>query len=146
MIHQFKHIFSYWIFIWSILYIFGFTMYNPLFALYMGLIINIIMYLLFLFYKNYYNSLLFLILNTIIKLIPILIILKYKNKTTIHLKDIYFTIFLFLIFFIANINNKNKYSFFNRIKTLRYFKDKKITTIGMYITHLIIKKIKNSLM
>lgn len=90
-------IFSYWIYLWYVLYFFKIVSYSPKFALILGLIDNIIMLLLMIHYgTNKKTILLFIIINTIIKIVP----LYYLRYQKIRLTDIYFTILLFAIFVI----------------------------------------------
>jgi len=88
-------IFSYWIFVWYLLYIFNCTMYNPKFALILGLIDNIIMLFLMIHYNTPIKTIvIFIIVNTLIKIVP----LYYLRKDILKWKDVYFTGVLFLIF------------------------------------------------
>jgi len=88
-------IFSYWIFIWYLLYIFNCTTYNPKFALIFGLIDNIIMLFLMIHYNTPIKTIvIFIIVNTLIKIVP----LYYLRKDMLKWKDVYFTGVLFLIF------------------------------------------------
>ena len=96
-------VFSYWIYVWFVIYYFHLTNYNPKFALILGLIDNIIMLILMIFFGSEIKTIiLFIIINVLIKVVPIYY-LKYK---IIKLKDIYFTIGLFLVFIIWLHYNK----------------------------------------
>jgi hypothetical protein len=65
-------VFSYWIYVWFILYVFKITSYSPKFALILGLVDNIIMLLLMIYFGSKGKTiLLFIIINTFIKVIPI---------------------------------------------------------------------------
>lgn len=97
-------IFSYWIFLWFILYEFGVVPYNPKFGVIIG-IIEIIGTAIFLLYhkflyegdriKKFGTTLaLFLLANFIIKCIPLYFLLD----TTIHNIDVFFTLLLFMIY------------------------------------------------
>lgn len=98
-------VFSYWIYIWYLLYAFRFISYSPKFPLILGLIDNAGMLALMLLYGTNYNTILyFIIINTLIKIVP----LYYLWSKPIKLKDIYFTIILFLIFVLwLHINRQN---------------------------------------
>lgn len=99
-------VFSYWIFAWYLLYFFGFfKLYNPKFAMILGISINLIMlFLMFYYNTKYYLILLFIIVVAIQKIIPLYIILDDK----IHNKDIIATFILFIIYlFWYKFNNKN---------------------------------------
>lgn len=90
-------IFSYWIYLWYVLYFLKIVSYSPKFALIIGLIDNIIMLLLMIHYGTSKKTIiLFVIINTIIKIIP----LYYLRHDKILLTDIYFTILLFAVFLI----------------------------------------------
>lgn len=98
-------VFSYWIYVWFLLYIFKFISYSPKFPLILGLIDNIIMLLLMLYFGSKSKTIiLFIIINTLIKVIP----LYYLRNQTIKMRDIYFTIGLFIIFVIwLHINKQS---------------------------------------
>jgi len=88
-------VFSYWIYLWYILYAFKITDFSPKFPLIIGLIDNIIMLLLMLVYGTSRETIFyFLIINTLIKVVP----LYYLRNEPIKLNDIYFTVFLFIVF------------------------------------------------
>lgn len=95
-------IFSYWIYVWFVLYYFtGLIPYNPLIILTVALIINIIHYTILFtinkkkYYKDIVWSLIFAIFFA--KLVPIILISDHK----IHLiKDIKFSILLVLVWII----------------------------------------------
>ena len=90
-------VFSYWIYVWFLLYFFQWTKYSPKFALLIGLIDNIVMLLLMILFGTSMTTIInFVIINTIIKIIP----LYYLRKERITIKDIYFTCVLFLLFVI----------------------------------------------
>jgi len=110
------YIFSYWIFIWFLLYYFRIIKdYNPIFAIILGIIFNCLQLIGLLFYKNYKKAFYFIIANIFLKIIPFYLI---KNKT-IKQKDILFTIFLLIIFIIYSLLfNKNQIkSFTQSLKT-----------------------------
>ena len=105
-------VFSYWIFAWYLLYFFGFfKLYNPKFAIILGIIQNLIMlFLLFYYNTKFYLILLFIIVVTIQKIIPIYTIWNDKIQN----KDIIATFILFIVYlFWYKINNKK---FSNTIK------------------------------
>ena len=100
---RFDFIFSYWIFFWYICYILKITKLSPKFALIFGLIENLLMLVLMIVKKskNIFN---FILINTLIKVMPVLSLANEKIKVS----DIYFTIFLFVLFILwLGINNKN---------------------------------------
>jgi hypothetical protein len=103
-------IFSYWIFIWFLLYYFKFTKYNPLLTLIVGYIITVGELIYLISQKtNKYNLIKFTVINIIIKVIPILLI--YNHKITF--KEFVVNFYIFLIYIITmaimNINPANIY-------------------------------------
>ena len=99
------YIFSYWIFLWFILYLLKLVPYNPKIIIILG-IIEILFTLIYLILKNASIRQItkFLIINIIIKFIPLLLI--YKDQ--IERKDIYATVILVLIYLIwMYINDVN---------------------------------------
>ena len=88
-------VFSYWIYIWFLLYIYNYIPYSPKFALTLGLLDNIVMLFLMFVWKTSIKTIIwFLFINTLIKVLP----LYYLRKEDYELKDIYFTAGLFLVF------------------------------------------------
>lgn len=116
-------VFSYWIYVWYILYAFKLTHYSPKFPLILGLIDNVIMLILMLLYGTSKRTIFyFIIVNTLIKIVP----LYYLRNESFKMKDIYFTAFLFVIFILWL--HINKQSLFGNIKiihdSLLFGKDK----------------------
>jgi hypothetical protein len=108
-------IFSYWIFIWFILYYIGLIKYNPLFILIVGYILTLGELIYMIFMKiSYYNFMKYFIINIIIKFIPILLLLiKFNFQVNIKQIDIYISILLILIYFLIMIMiNKNPYIYY----------------------------------
>jgi len=106
-------VFSYWIYLWYVLYAFKITTYSPKLPLILGLIDNIIMLFLMLVYGTSKRTIFyFIIINTLIKVVP----LYYLRNEAIKMKDIYFTIFLFIIFIFWL--HLNKQSLFGNIKLI----------------------------
>ena len=94
-------IFSYWVFIWYLLYIFRITNYNPLFALYLGLFENLFTIGLMLYNRSKY-TILFLINVLLFKGIPIYTL----RKLSFSVNDVFRTILLFCIYlFWVRIND-----------------------------------------
>jgi hypothetical protein len=98
-------VFSYWIYIWFILYVLKFTEYSPKFPLILGVIDNLIMLVLMLLYGTSSRTIFyFIIINTLIKVVP----LYYLRNEPIKLNDIYFTCGLFLLFvFWLHVNEQS---------------------------------------
>lgn len=111
--YRFDFVFSYWIFVWFILYYYKIILYSPLFALIIGLIYNIFLYL-YLIYKyiknkTSYNLFVlfdFIIVNFFIKILP-LYYLIYVEKNNDY--DIQITLLLFLLFIIWMFINRKIY-------------------------------------
>lgn len=98
-------VFSYWIYLWFILYYLNITTFNPKLAIILGVIDNAIMlFLMMIFGTSNRTIMYFIIINTLIKIIP----LYYLRNKAINLSDIYFTFILFLIFIIwLHINSQS---------------------------------------
>ena len=111
-------IFSYWIFIWYILYILHFVQYNPKFALLFALIFNIIQIFVMIYYKNSWILIfLFSFVVFLIKGIPLWTLRSYPYE----IKQIIYLIVLYTIYSLwLFINNTNPYIYikntYNRIK------------------------------
>ena len=126
------YIFSYWIFLWFILYLLKIVPYNPKLIIILG-IIEILFALIYLIVKN--TSLRkitkFFIINIIIKIIPLLLI--YKDP--LMKKDIYATIILVLIYLIwMYINNVNVIKVYKKLSN--YYLEKKNLTSITYTSQL----------
>ena len=92
-------VFSYWIYAWYILYAVKITKYSPKFPLILGLIDNIIMLILMLIYGTSKRTIFyFIIINSLIKVVP----LYYLRNESVKMKDIGFTILLFVIFILLS--------------------------------------------
>ena len=129
---RFDFIFSYWIFLWYVLFIFKFTKYNPIFAIILGIIINIIYLAFMIYYKNdIIYILLFIIINFCIKVIPLLTL----RNTKYNKKDIYALIFYFtLYYFWVHYNNSNISFLLKTISLIKH--NKPFTPLIYYITKL----------
>ena len=116
-------VFSYWIYVWYLLYIFKLIKYSPKLPLILGLIDNIIMLLMMLLYGTSSRTIFyFIVINTFIKVIPV----YYLRIETIKINDIYFMFGLLSVFIIWL--QINKQSLVGNIKlihdSLLYGKDK----------------------
>lgn len=131
---RFDLIFSYWIFIWFLIYKLKWIIYSPKFAILLGLIENLFMLIMMLLFGTRMESIIYFItINIFIKVIP----LYYLRSNIICWKDIYFTIILFILFvfwlyinkesLIGNLKlisesliyNKNNTPFFKFIKKFK---------------------------
>lgn len=109
-------VFSYWIFIWYVLYMSNVINYNPKFAIIIGIIENISI-LLFMFYFNtkFKTIVLFVIIVCLTKLIPIYTIWNTK----ILIKDIISTFIILTIYCIFMIiNDKTIYHYIEDKKNM----------------------------
>ena len=106
-------VFSYWIFIWYLLYAIHIVKYNPKFAIIIGIIENIFMFLTMIYFGSSYETLFyFIIINIFIKLIPYYTLIK----TSITYNDIKVTLLLFLIYSIwVYINGHTVIEYQNKI-------------------------------
>ena len=92
---RFDLVFSYWIFLWYVLYEWKFTQYNPKFALSVGLVENCVYLFSMIFYKNtIVNIWLFVMINFFIKILPLYMV----QGTSVRKSDIVFSFALFLIY------------------------------------------------
>lgn len=108
-------VFSYWIYLWYVLYVFKITMFSPKFAIAVGLLDNLVMLVLMILFGTSIKTLLFfLIINTIIKVLPF----YYLRNEMIYLKDVYFTFGLFVVFIIWL--HLNKESLIGNMKLIYY--------------------------
>jgi len=98
-------VFSYWVFIWYLLFIYKVVNYSPKFVLILGLIENIGLLLLMIWFRTSIKTIiLFITINTIIKVIP----LYSLRNNIIKMKDIYFTFCIFIVYIIwLHINNQS---------------------------------------
>ena len=112
-------VFSYWIFIWYILYILKIVKYNPKLALLIAIIVNGIAILLMIYYRHPASVIIsFCIINIFIKIIPFISLIETKYE----LKDFYALIVSFIIFLLwRKINTSN--NIHNVIDWLKYKKE-----------------------
>ena len=111
--YRIDFIFSYWIFVWYILYILKLTNYNPKLALILGLIENSFLLFLMIYYKSKIKYIIsFFIAVIVTKLIPLLTI--YKTK--IIKNDFIYLLVVFLIYMIwLTINKIDLIDFYKKI-------------------------------
>jgi len=105
MINRIDFIFSYWIFVWYLLYEFKIINDNPKIALTIALIENIIGLFLMIYYSNSLNHIAsFIIIMFLIKIIPL-----WRLRNIDHeINSLYIMIFLFIIFLLwLSVNNIN---------------------------------------
>jgi hypothetical protein len=109
-------IFSYWIFLWYLLYYCKIIKYNPKFAIIIGMIENICILLLMIYYNTKIKLfLLFILMMIILKFIPLYSIWNTKIQTS----DIIATFVLFIIYlFFMILNKKNISDFIKQSKDL----------------------------
>ena len=129
---RFEFLFSYWVFIWYILYKIKITSYNPKLALLFVLFVHIIIMFVMIYYlNNIINIIIHCIIPIIfIKIIP-LITLKNNNKY-----EIYPLIFLFIFYnLLLYINNISLYKILN-IQYNNIINNNPIGPLGSYINKL----------
>jgi hypothetical protein len=103
------YVFSYWIFLWFILYELKLVKYSPKFIIIIGIIENLGLFSYFIYKKSsFYNIAKFIIINIFIKIIPLYLVWKDK----IIWNDIIASLVLFLIYLLwLVINNRSNYLF-----------------------------------
>jgi len=136
-IPRFDFNFSYWIFVWFILYYFKYIDYYPKIWLILAIILNIIE----IFFMIYYNNpilyiILFLIINFFIKVIPLYLLRNNPFRT----KDFLFGIIIFIIYLFWLFSNKT--NFYEIIK--KNFDNIKIKKIGTPMIYYITNLLKNN--
>jgi len=110
-------IFSYWVFLWYILFYFGIiNVLNPKFAILLGIVENMIILFFMIYYKTKLQLIVtFFIMVIILKLLPIYTIWNTKIRS----QDILATLVLFLIYvFWVFINKKSMFGFIQNIKNM----------------------------
>jgi hypothetical protein len=122
-------IFSYWIFVWYLVYIFGIDKtYNPKFALILGLIQNSFTLFLLLYYRTKIKlTIFYFIMMLLLKIIPLYTVWNSISlwNTTIYKKDVIASIVLFTIYlFWYFIVNKQTLSYAIKLKNDFIFKNK----------------------
>ena len=92
---RFDFTFSYWIFIWYVLYILRLTTFTPKIALVLGVIHNILLWLIMFYYKNdWIHIVTFFLVNLCIKGIPLWTV----RNDPYRWKDFYALVVYFLIY------------------------------------------------
>ena len=131
-------IFSYWIYLWYILYIFKVVKYNPKFAIICGMIENLIILLLMCIYNTKKILIvLFIIMFFILKLIPLYTIWDDNIKLNDDIKN---TSLLFIIYLVwIHLNQLNITDALTNSKNLILYN--KNTMPGMTILQYIWKNI-----
>ena len=110
-------VFSYWIFIWYLLYVLKIVKYNPKIALLLAIIVNGIAIMLMIYYKNPVSVILsFCLINLFIKIIPFISLIK----TPYTLKDFYALVVLFVIFLLWRKINISTNNIHNTIDWIKY--------------------------
>lgn len=135
-------IFSYWIFVWFILFIIGLTKYNPLIFLILGIIATTFQTI-YLFIKktSKYNLQKFIIINIILKFIPILIII-FNYPILFKLNDFIFGIYILITYLIIIFFfKKNPIKDYNNIMNTYITNDNKYKTIFSRLYDYIYKKL-----
>ena len=123
-------IFSYWIYLWYILYIFKVIKYNPKFAIICGMIENLIILLLMCIYNTKKILIvLFIIMFFILKLIPLYTIWNDKIQLNDDIKN---TSLLFIIYLLwIHLNQLTITDWITRTKSLILYNKNELP--GMWI-------------
>ena len=138
-------IFSYWIFVWYILFYLGIlSTYNPTFAIVVGLVENAIILCLMLYYHTKYSLVIaFCSMVILLKIIPLYTI---WNNTTITCQDILATMVLFLLYLVwIIVNNKSMDDFSKHTKQMILHNKNTLpgmvflTNIGNYVQECVVK-------
>lgn len=125
-----SYIFSYWLFIWTVLYILNIVNINPLPLLLPAIFINLVEIFVMFYYKNStFHIIIFSILFIVMKLIPYYIIHNDKIKRN----DIIFSISLYGIYLLwMYITGKNIIDLLNEYM-IRIKKDKALGPITAFL-------------
>lgn len=92
---RFDFVFSYWVFVWFLLYHFKLVSYNPKFALVIALFANIIKLFTMIYYNNsFIYIVLFILIQLCIKIYP----LWTLRNTIITTREIISTMIVFILF------------------------------------------------
>jgi len=94
---RFDYIFSYWIFVWWVLYKIKVIKYNPKILLIIGIIVNLFHLLIKIKNENYCSIPSFLFINFIIKIIPLISVLDIE---IINIKEDFLFGLALLIFYL----------------------------------------------
>lgn len=116
------YVFSYWIFVWFILYYYKIVKYSPLFIFIIATIENTFLFIFHIInfiidnsYYNFFKLIAFIIINFLIKILPLYYMIKIENniKTIeelfkiIKYEEILISFYLFIIYLLwLVINNK----------------------------------------
>lgn len=109
-------VFSFWIFIWFLLFYMNIIPFNPLFFLIICVLVITISGFYMIYNTNItnYNKIKFIIINTFMKLIPLILIIQFP--LVFYLYDIYFGICLIIIYLISmKTMNKNVIQTYNEL-------------------------------
>ena len=95
MLERFDYLFSYWEFLWYTLYELKLISYNPKASIMFALFANLILLFVMMYYS--YSYIFFFIMAVIVtKIIPLWRVWKYP----LYSKDIYATLWLFMIYYV----------------------------------------------
>ena len=96
-------VFSYWVFVWFIIYYFKLTSFSPKFAITVGILENLVLFIFMVLWGTSTRTIIwFVLINTLIKILPF----YYLSNEPYRLKDIYFTLALFALFIVWLYINK----------------------------------------
>lgn len=104
--YRIDYVFSFWIFAWFLLFLFGLTKFSPFFVLLLGVIHNTTAYFLEGRGRPIVDQLIFIIGNFFIKLAPV-VFLIIRKQAHISINDIIVTFIVFMVYTIwMMINNR----------------------------------------
>jgi len=131
-------IFSYWIFVWYLLYISKIVIYNPKIFLFLGMIEGILIFCILLSKIPLLSVFKYFIVISVIKLIPYFTIRNHA----IYYKDIVFSLFLFVIYHIwLFVNGQNMIGIYENL--YNSFVHNKQDTPGYILVNRIINFFNN---
>ena len=119
-------LFSYWIFVWAVLYLINIVTVAPKFLIIIALLeVVLALYVAFMQSFSTYLVVRLLFINFWIKIIPF----YYIWKLPINIKELYYSFILFVLYLLwLDINNQTLYNIYHTIIYTKNYKD--ITTFG----------------
>ena len=136
MDYRFDYVFSYWIFAWFLLYMFGVTTYNPKIAIIIALIENIGILGLMIYFKNSFIYIfLFFTVISLIKVLPLWLL----RRTKYELKDFYAMVALFLIYILWLLINEVDFQKYASDRYSQLKNNKPVAPLTYYATTIGLK-------
>lgn len=113
--YRFDYVFSFWIFLWYLLHIFGLVKPSPKLVLLLGFFENLISFVILLFLANDIQRLMRLfVLNIFIKLIPVVTV--WSEKIDLY-KDLFliYAVFAVYVFYIHIVNQTTVWDIYEKL-------------------------------